>query len=338
MTEGVEIAPFTPGAATEADLIGYHDVMLARQETDRPDEPRLSYDDCLGRLNTPFPGFGPVAYWVARTDGALAGSATVYFPDGAAATTALAEIVVHPRYRGRGIGTALLREVLPELRARGRSVVEGWQVTRGSAGDRWAAGLGFRTVHTVVLQLLLVAERDAAAWTVPVPPGYRLRQWSVAAPAELTASYVLAREAIHDAPIGDLAVRPPKWTVEYLRAREAEMREQDVELRVVVAQHEATGVVAGFTEVELHPHRPNWAFQRDTAVVSAHRGRGLGRSVKARMMRWLLADRPNLERVYTGTGVENVHMQQVNHQLGFSTVRTMIAVNQEITRLEETLT
>jgi GNAT superfamily N-acetyltransferase len=337
MTAGLEVESFDPENATEADLRGYYEVMLARQETDRPDEPRLSYEDVLGRLKNPFVGFGPVAYWVARLHDEVVGLAIVYFLEEENSHIALTEVIVHPRVRCRGIGGAVLRNILPELRSQGRTLVETWQITQGSDGERWANSLGFDTVHTVLNQLLILPEADSTLWRDEVPAGYRLHRWTEAAPDDLVASFAAARMAMHDAPEGDLAYEGPEWTVERVRAHEAELRNNNIGARVVIAVHEDTGEVAGLTAVELHPHRPSWVFQRDTAVLAAHRGHGLGQCVKAHMIRWLLADRPALERIYTTTGAGNTHMIRVNHQLGFRTVRTMIAVNRDLSELEAEL-
>ena len=53
------------------------------------------------------------------------------------------------------------------------------------------------------------------------------------------------------------------------------------------------------------------------------------------MLRWLtpLA----LDLVYTGTNADNVHMARVNHSLGFTTVRSMLEVNQPVEDLRKTL-
>lgn len=325
------ITEFAPAEATDADLRGYHAVMRARQETDRPDEPPLSLDDTIGRLRTPFVGYGPVRYWVARVDGEVVGLAVVYFPENENAHLAMPDVVVHPDFRGRGIGTALLRAVLPALRAAGRTVVEEWQVTSGGDGERWALGRGLRVVWSSIMQQLVVAETDPALWEAPVPEGYELRRWSATAPDDLVASYSRARAAMLDAPVGDLGYDIEAWSTARQREHEAELAGQGVEQRVVVALR--GGEVVGLTEVELHPHRPTWSFQRDTSVVRAHRGRGLGRVLKAHMIRWLVATRPGFALCYTGTGAENVHMAAVNHQLGFRTVRTMVAVSGEVDQL-----
>ncbi|MBW4721340.1 GNAT family N-acetyltransferase [Saccharothrix obliqua] len=337
MTAGVEVGRFDPAHATEEDLRGYHEVMVARQEADRPDEPRLSYENVVGRLKNPFVGFGPVAHWVARSRGEVVGLAIVYFLEEESGHIGLTEVVVHPRVRRRGVGTAILKAVVPELRARGRSLVETWEITKGGEGERWAESLGFRTVHTVVLQALMIPEVDRNRWRVDVPAGYRLRRWVGAAPEDLVASFAAARNAMHDAPLGELGYQEPTWSVARVRAREEELRRNDIELRAVVAVHEGTGEVVGLTELEVHPHRPSRGYQRDTAVVPAHRGRGLGRCVKGHLTTWLLADRPGLDRIYTTTGAGNEHMIRVNHQLGYTTVRTMVAVNRDLAELEADL-
>src|SRR2546421_408538 len=121
------------------------------------------------------------------------------------------------------------------------------------------------------------------------------------APQDVLDSYAVARDAIHDAPLGESDYRWPRWSPAPGRAAEAEARSQGLEQRVVVAIREGTGEIAGFTEVCVHPRRPDVGYQRDTAVVAAHRGRGLGRCLKAHMLPWLLVDRPALARITTTT-------------------------------------
>ncbi|QFU90115.1 GNAT family N-acetyltransferase [Amycolatopsis sp. YIM 10] len=163
-------------------------------------------------------------------------------------------------------------------------------MVEGTAGQWWAEALGFRPVRTIVRQVLVLADvdgPDGSRWEVEVPAGYRLRR---------------------------------------LRAAEAESRSQALKQRVVVAVHEESGEVAGFTETCVHPRRPDWGYQRDTAVLAAHRGHGLGRCLKADMARWLVADCPALERISTTTGAENTHMIRVNEAVGYVTLRSMIAM------------
>ena len=246
-------------------------------------------------------------------------------------------ITVHPKWRRQGVGKAMLHAMIPEFRERGRTLVEGWELTKGGPGEQWAHALGFQTAKTMVRQCLEVAEVDRARWQADVPAGYRTRRWTGSAPEDLLDSVALARSAIHDSPIGESDYVRPHWTPARVRETEAELRERAVEQRVVAAVHEATGQVVGLTELRWKPDRPTWALQHDTVVVAAHRGHGLGLCVKSSMARWLMEDRPQVERFHTGTSADNSHMIRINHQLGYHDVRTIVAVNSDLVSVEAAL-
>ncbi|MFJ9781020.1 GNAT family N-acetyltransferase [Amycolatopsis sp. NPDC101161] len=323
----LEIARFDPAAA---DMAACHDLLVASHHVDLPGEPPLPLAELVGRWARPLPGMGTAERWVGFRGDDLVALAQVNFLDAENSAIGVTHIVVHPAARRAGIGGAMLRAVLPALRERGRRVIEGWEVVAGTAGERWAAAMGFRRVRTVVRQALVTAKADPSRWDVPVPAGYRLLWWAGGAPDAVLDSYAAARGAIHDAPLGESDYRWPRWSPARVRAAEAEARAQGLEQRIVAAVHERTGDVAAFTEVCVHPRRPDWGYQRDTAVVAAHRGRGLGRSVKAHMVRWLLAERPALARIGTTTGAENAHMIRVNREVGFTTLPSMIAVQRAV--------
>jgi mycothiol synthase len=332
----VVLDPLDPHRAGEAELTAFHEVTAASQRADPLVENPVTYENLLTRLRTPFAGFGDVRHWLARRDGRVVGVATLMFlAEEENSHLVLGEVVVHPERRRQGIGTAVLRALLPEMAE--REVVEGFEVAAGGAGEAWAASLGFRRTNATILQRLRFADVDPALWDVPVPDGYRVRRWTGSAPEELVESYARAKAAIHDAPRGESAFRPPEWTVDRVRAAETAHREREVEERVVVAVHEVSGEVVGLTQLELDPRRPTWGRQGDTAVLAAHRGRGLGRVIKARLLRWLVADGPDLRDVFTGTSADNVHMARVNHALGFTTVRSTIEVTRTVAGLLEAL-
>jgi GNAT superfamily N-acetyltransferase len=223
------------------------------------------------------------------------------------------------------------------LHAGARTTVEGWWITGGGVGERWALARGFRQTHATVSQELALRDVVPTSWAIEPPAGYGIVQWIGRAPDDLLASYADARSAIHDAPLGQAAWASPEWTPDRIRAAEREQLERGVEQRVVVAVHDASGTVAGITEVELLPHRKGAALQKDTAVLRAHRGHRLGAHIKARMIEWLIADRPDLTLIQTTTGAENVHMIRVNQALGFVTTRSWVVVTGELSTLEARL-
>lgn len=320
----VNIALLDLDRATHAELVEYYEMTVAVFAVDRPDALAPSFEALIGRLRSAMPGVERAFAYLARTGGRIVGAAYVVLPSHENPDQAIVDVRVHPDHRRRGIGTALLRAVLPSLRSAGRELVVSDGVTAGLAGERWARRLGVTEVFRSVLQRLAVATADPARWDVPVPSGYRLERWTGSAPATLLDSLARARHAIADAPIGDSSFRWPAWTAERVRELEAVAADRGIESWLVAAVHQASGEVAGLTEIQLLPAEPELAFQQDTAVLDAHRGHGLGLAMKAAMLRWLLPQRPALTRVATSTGAANTHMQRVNLALGFRTVREMI--------------
>ena len=328
---------FDPHQADQADLAGYHRVVLDSHlaDEDPTREPAPTYEEVVERLRNPFPGVGPAGHWVVRDGNGIVAFGYARFPQEENSHIAVATVVVHPQSRRQGIATRLLRGMLPRLRERDRTVIEDWGLVEGRPGTDWAHRLGFRTARAVVRMTMAVDDRTR--WSTGLPAGYRVERWIATAPDEIVASYAAARSAIHDAPMGTTEYVPPEWTVERVRENEAELRAGNVEQRVVAAVHEATGEVAGLTEVVLMPHEPRMSYQGDTAVLAAHRGHGLGLGLKGVMAHWLADDHPDLERVRTYTNADNEHMIRVNRALGMTVERTELLIAHDIDALAVTL-
>ncbi|MGW6504265.1 GNAT family N-acetyltransferase [Nonomuraea angiospora] len=332
-----DISLFDLDDASDADLRGQYDLAVAAFAVDRPDAAKPDYDTFVGRLRAIPPGVSRQWCWVARRRGRMAGIAITQLPESENDNSVVVDVRVLPELRRQGIGTALLRRALSGSPVGGRELVVGRGVTAGGDGEQWIRALGFTVVQRVALQLLTIGEADPALWEVPVPPGHRLERWTGAAPDALVESYARARGAIHDAPTGDSSYRHPHWSVSSVRQAEQDARRRGVEHRTVVVVHEASDAVVGLTELEIFPGMPGTAVQQDTAVMPGDRGRGLGRTVKAAMMRWLLAERPEIAVVVTNVDASNDHMTRVNHQLGYATTRTMLTAEAALGALESRL-
>ncbi|MFT7838708.1 GNAT family N-acetyltransferase [Saccharothrix sp. BKS2] len=296
----IDVVGFDPRGADEADLAGHYRVTRAAHLVDEPGRPAPSCGDEVDRLREPFPGLGPAGHWIARDGDGIVAHGYARFPEGDNGHLAIATVVVHPEHRRRGVGTAVLRETVPQLRAEGRAVVEDWRLADGSAGAEWARGLGFRVVRSVAVQELVVPEADRGRWAEELPAGYRVVRWTGAAPDDVVASYAAARAAIHDAPTGTTVFRPPEWTVGRVRATEAEMLGQGVEQR------------------------------GDTAVLAAHRGRGLGLALKG-VMAGGRAPGPGAHEHGHG-GRQRAHLR-VNEAFGLRTTAVELVVAQEVEAL-----
>ena len=227
-------------------------------------------------------------------------------------------VTVHPGYRRRGLGTALLRELAAA--AEGRAIVEMEGLPEGGAGQARADAHGFAVVQRTVRQALDLRPRTGLDGRPQRQPatGYRLARWLGSVPDELLASYAAARNAINDAPKGDMAFRMHEYAPGRVRDEEARARTRRCQLRVVAAIRDQSQEVAGLTYLEGYQSRPELAVQQDTAVLPAHRGHGLGLWMKAQNLRWLVADHPGVQRVRTSVAADNEHMLRVNRQLGFA--------------------
>ncbi|MBV1850259.1 GNAT family N-acetyltransferase [Catellatospora tritici] len=315
----MDLTPFDAADADSDAVADWHRVHEAAAAVDDPDHPHLPEAALAARLAAPPPSTR-TRHWLAKDGDEPVGTATLSLSDRENLDWGFAEVVVHPAYRRRGHGTALLTAVRAGLAEAGRTTLV-FDVGAESAGSAFAAAAGARRAQT-----LWESELDLvrAADELPddrEPAGYRAVRWSGAAPDELVASYVAAAEAMGDSPDGGLGYQVAPGSVEHTRAVEQWWARRGCQLRTVVALHEGTGVVAGLTVVAVPLLHPQLAYQEDTAVVPAHRGHGLGLWLKARMVRWLVADGMVVRRIRTTTDPSNTHMLDINARLGFHRTR-----------------
>jgi len=334
----VEITPFPAGSASDALIREYYDLSAAAFQVDLPGRPLLTFEAMAARVRSPLSPYGPHHFYQARLAGRLVAVAVVMLPDSENTDVAVVEVRVHPDQRRHGIGSQMLRHLLPDLRARGRRMLTHTGFAVGGTGQGWAEWLGASRAHAFVLQDLEVGDVDPRLWAAPAPAGYRIESWRDSAPERLLASYAAARNAMHDAPTGDMTFEVPQWTPQRVRKYEADARDGGRETFVVVGIAEATCAVGGYTEMVIFAGQPTRAMQFDTAVRAEHRGHGLGVALKSAMMRWITREHPNVERVSTNTGIDNVHMIRVNHQLGYLTNETVAVYEVPVDQLTRRLT
>lgn len=105
----------------------------------------------------------------------------------------------------------------------------------------------------------------------------------------------------------------PEQIREFDRSRNAAGRLR----RLLLAIDEGTGETAGFTEMGYDPRTPHLLAQAGTAVVPSHRGRGIGKWLKATMLERALREWPEATLVRTGNADANAPMLSINERLGF---------------------
>ncbi|MFC9975369.1 GNAT family N-acetyltransferase [Spirillospora sp. NPDC127200] len=223
------------------------------------------------------------------------------------------DIRVRPELRRRGLGRGLLRVAAAGLRADGRSSVIA-QVLAGTPAVPFLESHGFRCVLTLrglLLDLADVPPARVAALLAAGPAGYDLVRWRGVVPDEHAEALARAKDAMAD--LAEYEGAP--WDAHRVREMAEMVAKRGDDLYTIAAVRD--GGIAGFTEIVVPAEGGERAAQYDTAVVPEHRGRRLGIWVKAAMLEWLRAERPEVREIETDNAGDNAHMLAVNEELGF---------------------
>lgn len=293
------------------DLSGYVDVMHACS----PDP--VSRESVLKRAMLPDNEARRFGRVVVRDGGRVVAAGEVLLRDSDNTHLAFGTVGVDAAFRRRGYGSAVLRDLVALSAGRSVLMLEG--VDEDGPGRPWADALGFSVAQRTER---MVRDMSVPVAPVAVPEGYVLESWT-RTPERLVESFARARRAIADVPLGDLAIAIPEWTVERVRKHEEGLAARGKAGHIVAAVHVASGEVAGLTELELDVEGAVQAVQQDTAVLSAHRGMGLGVVMKVANLEWLAANRPGVTSVRTTTAADNAPMLRVNASVGFTVARRM---------------
>ncbi|MEY9965906.1 GNAT superfamily N-acetyltransferase [Streptacidiphilus sp. MAP12-16] len=312
--------PAPPPSAGEVDA--WHAVLAACAAVDEPGAAVPERASTAATLRAGRPGTRALR-WLAWEGDSVVGIALLrLFDEKDRDHLGRFRIQVHPERRRHGVGTALLAEVRGAALADGRASLIARAGT-GAPGDAFLAASGAALALESVLLRLRVADCDQAALRATVraaSPGYHLVRWPGVAPGDLIGTFAAAREAMNDMPTDALDHGRTSWDEERVRGVAQAIAARGDTLLTVAAlglDGEGQEVVAGFSEIVLPAGDPTRARQSDTAVLKAHRGRGLGLWVKAAMLQWLLGAHPEVQEVATACAVSNTHMIAINEQLGF---------------------
>ncbi|MGW6846250.1 GNAT family N-acetyltransferase [Streptomyces sp. NPDC054958] len=311
---------------TDTEIDDWIAVLAAARAADLPQGTPPARTEVAGRLRVT-PARGRAALWT--TDEGTGVAALLLFTDEANAHTAFLDLIaVHPDARRRGLGRALWEQVRAELLAHGRTSVS-TLVDLGGPGQAFAESLGFENVlpmawyeQDVTRQQPVAGTPDATpggvAGEVPVPvaPGYELRTWHGLVPDDWAAPLATAHGAMEDAPMGDIDEKIEAWTPQRLHAAHRLVLDRGGEITTAAAVT-PQGEVAAYTELVLPDPTGPRALQYDTVVAPAHRGHGLGRTVKLHMLEQARHRYPALRRIATTVADENIPMRAVNASLGY---------------------
>jgi GNAT superfamily N-acetyltransferase len=130
-------------------------------------------------------------------------------------------------------------------------------------------------------------------------------------------------EAAKDEPKDDLEKGDEIFTVRELREKEAE--DQKVGAKIITTYTiEEDKTISGFSVMKSYPGREKQLLQSLTGVLARHRGRKLGKWVKAKTLLYALEIIPEAEEIITGNADSNESMLYINKKMGFKKVKEFI--------------
>jgi GNAT superfamily N-acetyltransferase len=326
----VDLSWLDPDNPAVSDLAGVVAVLEAARTVDAPHEWQTLAAEVLADLRHGWDGDPPRAALTRDPDGRPVG--VLYVGLGRWDNTHLGwvDVTVHPSHRRRGLGSALFKVGIEEVRAAGRSLVL-TQAWAGPVGTAFATALGLqkasedvkRRQNLATLDRGRIAQLVAEAW--PHAQDYELLRLAGPVPAALLGEVAAMTAAINDAPTDELEVEDEVFSAERIEAFEQAQLAHDRRLYRMIARRRDSGELAGHTMVVVPAQRPWLAAQLDTSVVRAHRGHRLGLILKGEMLAWLGEFEPQLVDLATWNAASNAYMIGVNELLGYEVVANGIA-------------
>lgn len=306
---------------SDQELEVSHALRVALAAERVPDDPAPKFEDTVAQTRS-IPAFVDVWAWtVEDSDGACVGSADL----GVMRTEENQHlgqfgISLLPVARQKGLGKRLLGKIVDQAAAENRSLLFSNTTSTVPAGEAFLARIGAEVGLESHVNQLKVAEIPVGLleqWTADTAEGFTLGLWDGGYPEENIEEIIALFDLMNHAPRGNLQMEDFKLTRQQLRQQEEARAARGVLRWSLYVREDATGRIAGFTELFWNPFKPTFTSQGLTAVWPEYRGKRLGRWLKAAMLQKLREDRPDVTIVRTENADVNAAMLKINTELGF---------------------
>ncbi|WP_425146866.1 GNAT family N-acetyltransferase [Deinococcus sp.] len=258
---------------------------------------------------------------LAREADHLVGHGRLYYDLKQNTDKATLHVGVHPTWRRRGLGKQLARRLAQEALRLGRANYIAETTSRSPEGEAFAAALGaVASLPSVISELHLdrLDQELLRRWTTrPENDPYRLHRFQLVPEHEL-ARVAGVFDVMNTAPRGELEFEDWLTTAEHVRSHQQSYAATGGETLLYVTEHLPSAEFVAFTQVGWHPLRSSVVDQWGTGVRPDHRGRGLGKWLKAAVLQDLPAHNEQARKAYTSNADVNAAMLGINRALGYA--------------------
>ena len=333
----IQIHAFDPQTASLDLWSSFHTCRRALAAELDADDPLLSDAETEIEMHRVDPLYD-CRRWIVVAEGEVIGSARAAFRKPGAPNAAehapflFASGGVRSEARRRGAGSLMLRQIHTLMHNLDKSVLT--LAAHSEPGHAFLTKVGAVAKLSTVSSRALLSQLDwpllrewketASTWGLEWEcyAGRAPRETLLALLPEFTALFA-------DVPLGDLQIGPVQYEIEgYDRWYETLDRVGGAHHLMVLRKPDRS--VAGLTEAMWDSRMPAVAYQHFTAVARPWRGRGLGKALKAAILRQVHESHPGAEIMRTANAETNAVMRAINAQAGFKPHRRF--VEYQITR------
>jgi mycothiol synthase len=287
----------------------------------RPDEPLTPFAQRLVDWRH-FRQQIDIPRWIARDGLDVVATSGLYHHRTEDRDNSFGWVYVNQAHRRQGLGRDMLRSAIEYAYNDGRKRY----LTLEPAGSDevfWPERLGIKPVYNERVSQLRTSQVDREMlqdWIDRASEragDYDVLLLKSPLPDEIVEKAVQLADVMNNAPLEEMEEDPRHWTVDEWRALEATESLRHREVLGYYAVHRPSGEFVGYTNVAYQNLHPAVAYQWDTGVDPSHQNLGLGRWLKASMMKVLLDEYPDIEIVETENAESNDPMLNINVAMGF---------------------
>jgi mycothiol synthase len=309
--------------ATDEQLRPFIEFAWRRSQEEVPEDPLLPFEAMATRFRMTSPMFVRQRWGAWAAPGKLAATLSVHRSTQDNLNIRDIDIEVDPDHRRRGLAKKLFAKAVEACGSADGLILQGWTMSRVPSGAAFAERVGAKPglrMRNSQLDLGTLDRELIRTWAAIEPPGYRIEFIDGETPDHLMDNVVTAIRAINTMPREDLQMEDWKITPETVREWERMGRARGQKHLMAVVIEESTGASAAFTELFFDPRVPSILHQGGTATIQEHRGKGIGKWVKARMAQRVIDELPDARYIRTDNAGTNAAMLAINVAMGFKPV------------------